>query len=401
MRAPPFGRSQSRMVSTTRNRLAALAVVVAVSLVFAGNGNVCAQDPPQVKAAKATRTPVWVSFVAVGVVAVLGVAATLTFLNSRKRPAQPVLNHKRRSSAGVPVDAARTTQSALGPTSIDENPPPVAESLPADAARQTSFAAGLPPAPEHSLPNDGLTLPALGGPLSRGASVACGRCSRTAPAEAGLPPWCPHCGADLKATADTAPLMFGGAPGREVANLTTQLQPPYFHGRIERHFRVYVLPSKLLFLEAPVLEDLSRVECIIRGVSIQAGLVGWVIGSSVAGAIGDSRRSKTRNRLLMLDVAATEVLVEMAEREGMSFVADVDEVQEVRIEALTYWQNAFAGGCAARLQFRHPERGPMSVALPKPDDVRIAIKQLAAVFGERLTVNATWDWNKHRFVPRS
>jgi hypothetical protein len=388
------------MVSTTRNRLAAMAVV-AVSLVFTGHGDVSAQDPPLVKAAKATRTPAWVSFVGVGVVAVLGVAASLMFLNSRKRPARPAPNNKNRPSAGMPVEASRSTQSALDPTSICAQPRPVPESRPADTSPQTSFAAGLPPDPAPSSPNNGLTLPALGGPLSRGASVACGRCSRIAPAEAGLPPWCPHCGADLKATADTAPLMFGGAPGRELANLTTQLQPPYFHGRIERHFRVYVVPSKLLFLEAPVLEDVSGAERIIRGVSIQAGLVGWVIGATVAGAIGDNRRSKTRNRLLMLDVAATEVLVEMAEREGTSFVAEVDEVQEVRIEALTTWQNTFAGGCAARLQFRHPERGPVSVDLPKPDDVRIAIKQLSAVFGDRLTVNATWDWNKERFVPRS
>jgi len=55
----------------------------------------------------------------------------------------------------------------------------------------------------------------------------------------------------------------------------------------------------------------------------------------------------------------------MAEREGTSFIAEVDEVQEVRIEALTTWQNTFAGGCAARLQFRHPERGSVSVELPK------------------------------------
>lgn len=401
MRAPPFGRSLSRMVSTTGSRQAALAVVVALSLVFGGHGNVGAQDPPLVKAAKATRTPAWVSFVGVGVVAVLAVTASLMFLNSRKRPATPAPHNQERPSAGMPVDAAKGTQSLLDSTDICEQPGPIAESLTTDASRETSFAAGPPPTTVPSSPSDGLTLPALGGPLSRGASVACGRCSRIAPAEAGLPPWCPHCGADLKATADAAPLTYGGAPGRELANLTTQLQPPYFHGRIERHFRIYVLPSKLLFLDAPVLDDLSGAERIIRGVSIQAGLVGWVIGATVAGAIGDNRRSKTRNRLLMLDVAATEVLVEMAEREGTSFVAEVDEVQEVRIEALTTWQNTFAGGCAARLQFRHPERGAVSVDLPKPDDVRIGIKQLSAVFGDRLTVNATWDWNKERFVPRS
>jgi hypothetical protein len=88
----------------------------------------------------------------------------------------------------------------------------------------------------------------------------------------------------------------------------------------------------------------------------------------------------------------------MADREPDSFRTLFTDLEDVRIEALTFWQHTFADRCAARLVFVDPERGEITVDLPKPDDVRIAIKQLIGVLGDQISVNATWDWGKGRYV---
>jgi len=84
MRAPPSD-NRSHGVLDDPSSAGPLAVLVVLSLVFTSHGDVCAQDPPLVKARKQPNASVG-QLCCVGVVAVLGVAASLMFLNSRKRP---------------------------------------------------------------------------------------------------------------------------------------------------------------------------------------------------------------------------------------------------------------------------------------------------------------------------
>lgn len=401
-----------------------VALFLAVSSATAQDPLLQKQPPPAAqKPAKTTGGSAWVSFALVGIAVALGVAASLMFLGSKKRTAPRSPSKNTRRTANVIASPPDQTPSGADPTAICDKTRKYADSgallspdnpeiAPPDPNLHTAISASLPKAPLPPLApraplaplaDYGLTLPASSGPLSRGASIACGRCKRPVPAELGIPPWCPHCGRDLKNAAEGSSLVFGGGPVTDVDNLgaARQLQPPYFVARLGRTYRVYILPSKLLFLDAPAIDDVSGAERIIRGVSIQGGLIGWIVGSAVTGNIADDRRSKARNRHLMLDVAEVPALVEMADHESTSFRVDVDDLGAVRIEGLSFWQNAFADRCAGRLHFVHPDRGPVSVDLPKPDDVRVAIKQLAAVLGDKLTVNAAWDWGKERFVPKS
>jgi hypothetical protein len=417
MRAPSCDQAPSKMSSTRRHRRALSAVLAALVFTFAvGNatGQEPAQAPPIVaqraapkQHARTSRGNAWAPFALMGIAVALGVAASLVFLSSKKRGVQRSRAKPKQRNVSAPAETSVFIPPVVDPAAICDKarsqlnarmpaPEPSREILPPDPNLDTAISTGfqkasLPPA------DYGLTLPATLGPLSRGATIACGRCKRLIPAELGTPPWCPHCGADLKSTDDNAASAFSGV----TAGNARELQPPYFVGRLGRTYRVYILPTKLLFLDAPALDEHSGAERIVRSISIQAGLVGWLIGSAVAGTIGDDRRSKARNRHTLLDLAEVPALVEMADREYTSFRIDVvGDLGATRIEGLTFWQNAFADRCAAQLHFVHPERGPVIVELPKADEVRVAIKQLAAVLGDKLTVNAVWDWSKQRFVPK-
>jgi hypothetical protein len=427
------------------------------------------------RADKTARGSGWLATFAVfAVVGVLALGASLTLLGSKRRAAQraPQKPTKPRAAvaptaappAAAPTTAAPTTaapataapataapataapataapatapaaaappaQARLDSTAIGESSRPArgleqralehrlteqGPAAPPIGNSETGLRAGLPEPPLAPLPPaDPLTLPASPGPLSRGATVACSRCSRTIPAEVGVPPWCPHCGGDLRSTAPDALAVFGGVAadmdrsggasstgGQAKPRPLDTLQPPYFVGRMGLTYRVYILPSKLLFLEAPALEDESGAERVVKGLSLQGGLIGYAIGSTIAGAIASDRRAKARDRQWALDMACTERLMELAECEGTSFMLHIDDLDHVRIEALGFWHHLFAANCSARLRFVHCVRGPITIELPKPDDVRVAIKQLPSVFGEKLSIRAAWDWRKNRFVARS
>jgi hypothetical protein len=412
MRASPRDQAPSKMPWAKRRRLALSAVLAALVLTL-GDGVATPQEPaPPVagqpaapKQAKTTRGVAWVPFAFVGIAVTLGVAASLMFLNAKKRPVCNIAAPRTRHRPSLPAEALALKPPPVDSTAIYDKArsrvkacTPVPESsreiLPPDPNLDTAISTGLPIATAADYE---LTLPASSGPSSRGATLACGSCKRLIPAELGIPPWCPHCGADLKRTADYASRLFSGTLGGDVR----ELQPPYFVARLGRTYRVYILPSKLLFLDAPALDDVSGAERIARAVCFQAGLLGWFIGAAVAGAIGDDRRSKARNRHMLLDLAELPALVDMADREYTSFRIDVDDLGATRIDGLTFWQNAFADRCAGQLHLVHPERGPVVLDLPRADDVRVAVKQLAAVLGDKLTINAVWDWSKQRFVPKA
>jgi hypothetical protein len=368
-------------------------VLVAFLAILLTYGTATAQDHGARAGKGGKSTNGWTIGVGVGI-AVVAVVASLALLSTRKR----TTNDSPRQAGPAPLptevhDAPVTDANAIcakapnvyaRPPSIDLGPPP------ADGIRSGLPRPALPAALPEPAPVGGW------GPTSRGPTLACGRCARAVPADLGAPPWCPHCGSDLK------PAAQPGMPTVRAGELVPAalLQPPYFVGRAARSYRVYILPKQLLFLDCPAPDDRSASEKVVMGVSIQGGLIGAMIGGAIAGAIQQNRLAKTRDRDWTLNMADTDELIAMAEREQDSFALDLEDLRDVVIEGLTFWQRAFADRCAARLKFLHPVRGPLTFALPRPIDVGVAIKQLPPLLDERITVDAKWDWGKNRYVPK-
>jgi hypothetical protein len=367
----------------------------------------------ELAAPKAAKTGKYTPFVLIGVggtvaVAVLGL--TLMLLGSKKRTIKPAP----RRTGPPPLPKDFTAGPGADPTAIREKPalatvgavtdpadvlePEPIVLLPADGIQsglpKRPVPPRLPAVPAEPATSPDVVLPA--GPDSRGPTLACGTCYRAVPSDLGSPPWCPYCGGDLKAP-PMLPLTYPEDASAKVA-LAKLLQPPYFVGRAGRSYRIYIVPGRLLFIDCPASDDRGSAENVVRGVSIQGGLVGAMVGGLISDALQSDRLAKSRDRNWTVNMADISELIEMAERESDSFVVDIDDLQEVQIEALTFWQHTFADRCSARLRFVHPIRGRMSIDLPRPDDVRVAIKQLTPTFGDRIAVNATWDWRKERYV---
>jgi hypothetical protein len=371
-------------------RFTGLIAFVTILLTY---GTAMAQDNGA-RAAKGGKGTSWWTIGGGGGIAVVAVVASLTFLSTRKR----TNDHRPRQAGPLPLppyeyDAPVVDANAIcakPPTTFARPPSLDLELPPADGVQSGLPRPALPAAPPEPAPIGAW------GPASRGATLACGRCARAVPADLGAPPWCPHCGSDLK------PATQPGMPTVRAGELVPAalLQPPYFVGRRARSYRVYVLPKQLLFLDCPAPDDRSASEKVVMGVSIQGGLIGAMIGGAIAGAIQQNRLAKTRDRDWTLNMADTDELIAMAEREQDSFALDLEDLRDVLIEGLTFWQRAFADRSAARLKFLHPVRGPMTFELPRPIDVGVAIKQLPPLLDERITVNAKWDWGKNRYVPK-
>jgi hypothetical protein len=212
-------------------------------------------------------------------------------------------------------------------------------------------------------------------------------------------PWCPHCGAELTGASSDAPAQGQQTPWR--AETARSLQPPYFHGKSDRTYRVYVLADELLFLDAPAPEDRSGAENVVRGLSPMGGLLGAMIGGVISDAIAAGRKAEGRRRRDDLDRADLQDLQDMADGERTSFRAEVAGLAEVSIVALSFWERLFTETCAGRLSFHHRDHGRMTLTFRAPHDMRTAIQQLTAVLGDDLVVNAVWDHGKNRYVLKS
>lgn len=91
----------------------------------------------------------------------------------------------------------------------------------------------------------------------------------------------------------------------------------------------------------------------------------------------------------------------MAAKEPNSHRIPNADLAAVSVEALTFWQRCGTEKIAARLHLDHPEHGRTTVVLPESEDVRRALQLLPGVFGERLRVNAVWNYTQNRWVPQA
>ncbi len=342
---------------------------------------------------EASTLTVWMPFLVFGVVVGFIVAAALVFHNVTRRSRtsaalrDPVLLEGSRKALQPRPDQPTIDDDDVPMlTAADEDDVPILTAT--DEGEGEGVRTDLPALPPTLVPRN----PAFNG----GRRIACPGCERVIPIE-GRPSWCPHCGADLQRDADrTGP---AAAPERSKQDTKPFAQPPFFHGKAERTYRIFVLPDELLFLDAPSPNDRGGAENVARGFGLMGGLVGGMIGGAIADSLAAGQQAEARRRRDDLDRAPTDELQEMADAERRSFRAEVASFREASIVALTFWERLFTQNTAARLHFDHADRGRVTLVLPTPADVRQAIEHLSPVLGDKLKVNAVWNYGAERYVP--
>jgi hypothetical protein len=170
------------------------------------------------------------------------------------------------------------------------------------------------------------------------------------------------------------------------------------HGRPGNVYRITLLADRLLFqcLGAAVLSDAPP-----NPAPFTMGLAGALIGGFNTWAHA-AAREKTIAELRRLEEADGPTLVRLAlEKEG-SFVAELPEVRELRLEPLSAVANFFSSPrgveqvCALRIE--HVRHGRLTLALLSRDDVMTVVGPWAEVFGEVLTVAIAWSHSRCAFI---
>jgi hypothetical protein len=169
-------------------------------------------------------------------------------------------------------------------------------------------------------------------------------------------------------------------------------------GRPGNVYRITLLGDRLLFqcLGAAVLSDTRP-----NPAPVTMGLAGALIGAFNTWAHA-AAREKTVAELRRLEAADAPTLVQLAlEKEG-SFVAELPDVRELRLEPLSAVLNFFSSPqaveqvCALRIE--HARHGRLTLALLSRDDVMTVVGPWAEVFGEVLTVAIAWSHSRCAFV---
>jgi hypothetical protein len=182
-------------------------------------------------------------------------------------------------------------------------------------------------------------------------------------------------------------------------------QPQYFHARAvysfkaNRFYRVYVMPKMLLFLDAgPESNDQYKNGVGAAGAAA-GGILGAVVGHALGSVIDSTREDSREARKKLLDTADTDGLIQLSLEGGVSFRIVPADVHDARIEPTSTWHtmqhlgNQYVG----LLCFNHPDHGDMTLEIPTPNDMRLALVLLPAIFGARLAVKVelnrrTWQY---------
>jgi hypothetical protein len=184
------------------------------------------------------------------------------------------------------------------------------------------------------------------------------------------------------------------------SSLTEQERPPsFFHGRAthafrrNRFYRIYLRAGELLFIQAGP----GSADAIAMQAAIQGGALGGLIGGLIAGKM----KKKTEERQKELDQATWQELDEIIAQDKHSFRLCTADISDVCIEPRSFWHSAlYNPHHAALLRIWHRDRGKLTIELPTPEDVRIAMENLPSVLNGELAVNLAWDERRQRYVHR-
>jgi hypothetical protein len=117
-----------------------------------------------------------------------------------------------------------------------------------------------------------------------------------------------------------------------------------------------------------------------------------------------NRETRRRAEALMraMDQADAEELRLFADTEEHCFRVTGPELTELRLDPPTFRQEhgLLTWRRAGTLSFRHRKAGRFAFALREPEEMRRAVAHLPPLFGPRLSVNAAWDKEQQRFLPK-
>jgi hypothetical protein len=260
------------------------------------------------------------------------------------------------------------------------------------------------------------------------ATIFCPSCSQIihTDAEGRMPPWCRHCGSDLKggpknsspAPSAEAPASDSPAPsanGGQMSNPSPrpdglEIRPTalavngqsqgltYIHacvpGFLGRNtlYRIYCTKTDLLVFR--IGSGTMNAGQVLH----QSPLRVMPVGAEFQALTAPSRNRKREmdqlrltERLSELDAADEPTLRDYAFAGAGAFIAGLEDVSWLRIDPPSGYIRFF---CRlehdAVLKFEHRTVGKMTLALPSWKNARQAIAELPKLFGETVQINLTW-----------
>ncbi len=242
------------------------------------------------------------------------------------------------------------------------------------------------------------------------ASNFCPSCSQVilADSDGRMPPWCRHCGADLKSGAKSPkPAASGepppkepellGAAGRIPVNGKLDALP-YIHACIpgmlgnNTLYRIYFTKNDLLVFRigsgtVSAGQILPQTRPRVRPISV--GLLP-MIAHSVAKR-NDAEQIRLAERVKELDAADETTLRDIVYTGDAAFILGRGDITWLRIDPPSGYIRFICGlDHEGLLKFEHRVAGKMKLALPAWKDAKKAVEELPKLFGDLVQVNLAW-----------
>jgi hypothetical protein len=229
-----------------------------------------------------------------------------------------------------------------------------------------------------------------------------------ADSEGRVPPWCRHCGADLKTSPkEPAPAATAQAPlqqpklpsaaGPPAPNGQTKA-PPYIHacipGMLGKNmlYRIYFTSSDLLVFRIgsgtiSAGQVLPSTKARVRPIGL--GLLP-MIAHSVAKR-NEAEDMRLADRAKELEAADEPTLRDCVHTGDAAFALGPGDITWLRIDPPSGYIRVFCGvDHEGILKFEHRTAGKMKLALPSWKDAKKAIEELPKLFGDLVQVNLSW-----------
>jgi hypothetical protein len=235
--------------------------------------------------------------------------------------------------------------------------------------------------------------------------ISCPSCAKSVSADTDgrVPPWCRHCGANLKTATDTpaltastsphagAPAAIGGetravtAPSRGV--LFIQGCDPSLWGTDHALHRIYITSTDLLVFRIGY-------GAVSGGQVLPRTKPRRVFAGGLVGAVAimvEAKRARLASRVQELDEADEATLRHYAAEWEGSFSAGADDLAWLRIDPPSRWVRFYSGiQHEGVLKFAHRDGAKMVLVLPGVKDVRRAAQELPRLFSGCVEINLPW-----------
>ena len=165
------------------------------------------------------------------------------------------------------------------------------------------------------------------------------------------------------------------------------------------HYQAFALPRGILFLERRDITESSgggtNTNAMVAG-AVMGGMVGAMIGAAIANSM-----ASTSVREENLDACPEERLIELARARKKSFVAKLDEIVSLTIDAPSSFGRMFADSTLAGwITLRDKCLGKITLEIHDQPGLAIAVENLPRRLGNRVFINVELDQQAMRFVPR-